>query len=124
MCAQLIGQGAVVYFKLGPLMHADFVATEFVEELKLLGANEVRMRLSRAEWGWPAKECAEEWLAHEDARIRLEADERAEVREEENLSISRKALRNSERATRIAISAIILSISMAILEVIKWYSSK
>ena len=55
------------------------------------------------------------WLA-EITEARLEA------RAEESLAISRKSLRNSELATRIAISAITLSIIMAILEIIKWYS--
>ena len=108
--------------RLGAAMQADFVRSEFVETLKSLGAEKVREKLSRGEWLWPANECAEEWLRHEDNRTRSEADARAEAREEENLSISRKALRNSERATRIAISAIVLSISMAILEIIKWHS--
>lgn len=62
---------------------------------------------------------------------------RQETREEESLSISRKALTVSERAneiaeiafessrlaTSIAISAIILSIIMAIKEIIEWYAS-
>jgi hypothetical protein len=47
---------------------------------------------------------------------------RKDEREEETLSISRKALDNSRLATRIAISAIILSIIMATYEIIKWYS--
>jgi hypothetical protein len=52
-----------------------------------------------------------------------EAEER-DKREVESLSISRKALENSRLATRIAISAIILSIIMAAYEIIKWYSLK
>ena len=41
---------------------------------------------------------------------------------EESLSISRKALSNSRLATRIAISAIVLSIIMAIQKIIEWSS--
>jgi len=44
--------------------------------------------------------------------------------EEETLSIARKALRNSERATWRSTSAIVLSIIMAIHELIKWYSNR
>jgi hypothetical protein len=54
---------------------------------------------------------AQEWLTSLD----LAAASKRNAREEKTLS-------NSERATRIAISAIILSISMAMLEIIKWYS--
>lgn len=43
-----------------------------------------------------------------------------DAREEESLSISRKALSNSRLATRIAISAIILSVIMAIGTIISW----
>jgi len=63
------------------------------------------------------------WLKTEEAK----AAERADERSEENLSISRKALRNSERATKIAISAIALSIIMAIpliIEFIQWILKK
>lgn len=62
------------------------------------------------------------WVEIEEGKVASASAARAEAREEENLSISRKALRNSERATRIAISAMILSMSMATLEIIKWLS--
>ena len=74
----------------------------------------VRYSLAKDEYGAPGTKSHEivlSWLASKDAE-----------RAAESLSISRKALRNSERATRIAISAIILSISMAILAIIQWYS--
>jgi|JI9StandDraft_1071089.scaffolds.fasta_scaffold406635_2 hypothetical protein len=65
----------------------------------------------------------EGWVKMKEAERASAASARKEAREEESLSISRKALANSERATRIAISAIVLSISMAILSIIKWYST-
>jgi len=92
----------------------------FRAKLEALGVDEVRLKLSLRAWGPTERELAENWLEHEDKKSTLSAAARAEVRSEENLLISRKALRNSERATRIAISAIILSISMATLEIIKW----
>ena len=51
------------------------------------------------------------------------ASARSEARSEESLSISRKALRNSDRATWIATSAIVLSIIMAIQKIIEWLPS-
>ena len=48
---------------------------------------------------------------------------RAEARSEESLSISRKAFVTSRSAYRIAISAIVLSIIMAIQKLIEWFSS-
>jgi hypothetical protein len=41
---------------------------------------------------------------------------------DESVSIARKALANSRLATRIAISAIVLSIAMAVQKIIEWYS--
>ncbi len=54
--------------------------------------------------------------------VSVEAEAREEARSEESLSISQKALDNSRLATRISISAIVLSIIVAMLEVIRWYS--
>ena len=90
----------------------------FIEQLESLEPDEVRRKLSAGEFGdvdSPSRNRVEAWL-------KLKVESLSEAREEESLSISRKALRNSERATRIAISAIILSISMAILAIIQWYS--
>ena len=83
---------------------------------------EVRERLAAGQYEQPNAGIAQEYLASIDRKEAAVAAARAEAREEESLSISRKALRNSERATRIAISAIALSISMAILAIIKWHS--
>lgn len=62
-------------------------------------------------------QAVESWLAVKDAEGKARADDRSE----ESLSISCKALRNSDRATNIAISAIVLSIIMAIQKLIEWY---
>lgn len=79
------------------------------------GEKEVRRALAKGEYGGPGEKKGHDlvlsWLATKDTE-----------RAEESLSISRKALRNSERATRIAIIAIILSIIMAILKLIEHYS--
>lgn len=83
---------------------------------------DVRRRLAEGQYRAPNDTIAREYLDSIDRKEAALAAVRAEEREEESLSISRKALRNSERATRIAISAIALSISMAILAIIQWYS--
>ena len=97
----------------------------FVAELEELGESEVRAMLARGD-GWATLEnrraVAHGWLQSREAARAAAASARSEARAEENLSISRRALRNSERATRIAISAITLSIFMAILAIIQWYS--
>ena len=65
------------------------------------------------------------WLAIKEVEGKARSDERSE----ESLSISRQALRNSDKAlsnsrlaTSIAISAIVLSIIMAIQKLIEWFS--
>jgi len=90
---------------------------------------EVRQRLAAGLYNSPNDKIAQEYLDSLERDERAKSSTRAEAREEEILSIARKALevseratRNSERATRIAISAITLSISMAILAIIQWYS--
>ncbi|MBK7685165.1 MAG: hypothetical protein IPJ25_03315 [Rhodocyclaceae bacterium] len=81
----------------------------------------VRVAIASGHYGPDTVGIAQEWLQRkEDARFNAAAT-RAEAREVESLSISRKALSTSRLATRIAISAIVVSISMAILEIIKWY---
>jgi hypothetical protein len=84
--------------------------------------SEVRERLARREYHSEQVPIVQEWLRRKEEARSSAAAARGETREEENLSISRKALSNSVRATRIAISAIVLSIIMATLEIIKWYS--
>jgi hypothetical protein len=84
--------------------------------------DEVRRKLAAGKYRTPHDAIAQEYLDSIDRKDAALVAARAEAREEESLSISRKALRNSERATRIAISAIMLSISMAIFAIIQWYS--
>lgn len=97
-----------------------------IVRLEALGEDAVRVELAKGNMGdvptHPYRRVVEDWLRSQSSIREAASADRAEAREEENLSISRKALANSERATRIAISAIVLSISMAILEIIKWYS--
>jgi hypothetical protein len=93
-------------------------------EFDAMGESAVRSSMARGDWKLlPLKyECAAEWCRRNEEERSSAAAARAEAREEESLSISRKALSNSERATRIAISAIVLSIIMAAYEIIKWLS--
>ena len=101
------------------------VKSTLFAELETLGEPAVRNMLAMGNAGAVGTDhrlAVESWLESK-VRERAEASaSRRDAREEESLSISRKALRNSERATRIAISAIILSISMAIVAIIQWYS--
>ena len=92
-------------------------------ELERLGVPKVLHMQSLNQFHILDRDRVSAWLKTEEAK----AAERAEDRSEENLSISRKALRNSERATKIAISAIVLSIIMAIpliIEFIQWLLKK
>lgn len=66
----------------------------------------------------------EGWLKMKAGERSAASSARKEAREEETLSIARKALSNSRLATGIAISAIALSIIMAVPKIIEWYSSK
>jgi hypothetical protein len=95
----------------------------FRAKLESLGAEEVRLKLSLRAWGAMERELAEEWLAHEEGKSERAAAARSESRSEESLSISRKALEISRSASRRALIAIMLSTTMAIYEIIKWYSS-
>lgn len=86
-------------------MPSDFDRSEFVGDLKAMGAAVVREKLSRGEWLWPADECAEEWLRHEDDRLKSEAALRDEARSEETLAIAKEANRFASEANLIARSA-------------------
>ena len=81
-----------------------------------LGVVAVRERLKLGRFHVGQKSHAEAWLYLHESAVK----DRAEERSEESLSISRKALSTSRLATRIAISAIILSIIMAIQKIIEW----
>ncbi len=87
------------------------------EKFDQLGVVEVREQ--HTHWLPRKRAAATEWLRLQEVKQAESRFERDAERDEESLSISRKALANSERATRIAISAIILSIIMAISSVIK-----
>jgi hypothetical protein len=69
-----------------------------------------------------AKSEAEAWVAAERAKRDGSALSRKEAREEETLSIARKALSNAQRATIIAIFAVIVSIAMAAQKLVEWLS--
>ena len=83
-------------------------------KLDALDEKTVRYSLAKGEYGAPGSTSYEivlSWLASKDTE-----------RATESLAISRKALSNSRLATRIAISAIVLSIAMAIQRIIEWFS--
>lgn len=83
-------------------------------QLDALREKDVRYSLAKGEYGTPGSmshDIVLSWLASKDTE-----------RTTESLSISRKALSNSRLATRIAISAIVLSIAMAIQKIIEWFS--
>ncbi len=95
----------------------------FLEQLDAANDEaEVRERLAAGKYNSMAAGLAREWLRRKEEARAAEATSRAEAREEESLAISRKALENSRLATRLAASAIVLSIAMAILKIVEWYS--
>lgn len=75
---------------------------------------EVWRRIAEGLYGQPHLGIAQEWIRRKDDARAAEVAVCTEAREEESLSISHQALRNSERANGIAISAIILSVITAI----------
>ncbi len=73
----------------------------------------VRYCLAKGDYGSPGSTSHDivlSWLATKDTE-----------RSSESLAISRKALSNSQLATRIAVCAIALSIVMAIQKIVEWY---
>ena len=83
-------------------------------QLDALNEKDVRYSLAKGEYGTPGSTSHDivlSWLASKDTE-----------RATESLAISRKALSNSRLATRIAISAIVLSIAMAIQKIVEWVS--
>ena len=85
---------------------------------------EVRALIARGHYNATELLAVNEWLRNIEASNLSASAARKEAREEENLSISRRALDISERASRRALIAIALSTTMAIYEIIKWYSTK
>jgi len=95
----------------------------FLEQLDLVHDEaEVRERLAKGLYSSQHKALAEEWLRREEVARAESAAERKEARDEESLSIARRALANSQKSTRIAVLALILSVVLAALKVIEWTS--
>ncbi|MEK6210594.1 MAG: hypothetical protein AABM64_09565 [Pseudomonadota bacterium] len=88
----------------------DFIARLNAEN----NPDAVRKRIAAESYSARHAQIAQWWLDRRAEAATLEAATRAEAREEENLSISRAALRISDRANKIAVSAIILSVVTAI----------
>lgn len=93
-------------------------------KLVSLGEKEVARRLAMNAFNDQREAYVRHWLSEQSGAIEAAAAERKEAREVETLEIARKALRNSERATMVAIIAIALSTVMAIQKIIDWYSIK
>jgi len=86
-------------------------------DLENLGEPEVRRRLALGGFGNPGCQnyvFTEEWLRSKELEREAVLNARREAREEESLSISRKALRISYAAIIIAIMAILFSTATAI----------
>jgi hypothetical protein len=95
----------------------------FLEQLDAVDNEaEVRERLAAGNYNARHATLAQEWLRRKESSRSTETAARKEAREEEGLAISRRALANSQLATRIAIVAIVLSVVMAIQRVIEWLS--
>jgi hypothetical protein len=104
----------------------------FFSELASQGEEVVRKRLARGDFANHKIPLVQEWLRLQEERRLNNAVSRSEAREEESLSISRKALAISEEANSIsdkarryarwsniiAIIAIIISAAVAIYEYI------
>jgi hypothetical protein len=93
----------------------------FRAELESLGEAKVRELRARGELSslWDAE--LDAWLTHK-AHVQAEAAaSRREAREEETLSIARKALRNSQWATAIATMAMIVAAKDVIWDALTWY---
>jgi type IV secretory pathway component VirB8 len=88
----------------------------FMQKLEAHGnVRNVRERLASGKYHSEQVDIVKEWLRRKEEERSAETADRAEAREEENLSISRKALRNSQRANIIAIIAMVLSAATAII---------
>ena len=64
------------------------------------------------------------WLQSKADARSSDAAGRAEASDEESLTISRKALSNSQLATRISMFAIFISLIVAAWEIFKWYQQQ
>ena len=90
------------------------------DELEYLGERKVKENLNSGVYG-NDKDIVQVYVS---SWLKDKEFVRTESRDEERLSISRKALVNSERSTRIAISALVLTIIMVIKDIIVWYSKQ
>jgi len=93
-------------------MEVDHIA--FFAKLEDKGEDAVRIDFAKGIYAGTKASLVQDWLRNLDEKREAAFLARSEAREDESLSISRKALRNSERANTIAISAIVLSIITAI----------
>jgi hypothetical protein len=85
--------------------------------------NAVRIAIASGHYNLNDAAVAQEWLRRKEEARSSAAFARSEARDEESLSISRNALEISRSASRRALIAITLSTTMAIYEIIKWYSA-
>ena len=75
---------------------------EFTDTLVSLGHAEVQARLLQRVWNSPRKEWAAAWLESEETNRAIAAAIRTETREEESITIAKKALLLATEANRIA----------------------
>jgi len=86
-------------------------------EFEKMGESEVSIRYSNTP-GYSANidtPYAQEWLRLQQEKRDLISSAKRDAREEETLSIARRALGNSARANKISICAIVLAIPIAII---------
>lgn len=89
----------------------------FIDNLEELGVDEVRRRLQKEGLGQPGSQnysSAQEWLRCKERELEDGLNARQEIRAEESLSISRRALWVSKYAIAVSIVAILCSIITAI----------
>lgn len=75
---------------------------EFTNYLVSLGEADVQAKLLQRVWNTPRKEWAEAWLELEERNKALVAATRAETREEESITLAKRALLLATEANRIA----------------------
>ena len=87
---------------------------QFMQQLEAYDNElEVRERIASGLYNAQHQAIAEEWLRRKEESRLAATSAKRDAREEETLSIARKALSNSNRANFIAISAIIFSVIVA-----------
>ena len=75
---------------------------EFTSTLITLGEEQVRANLLQHVWNSPRKEWASEWLEFQEKTRASNAAARTEMREEESISIAKRALSVAADANRVA----------------------